>query len=77
MPASEAVAPVPASEAVAPGAAAGGAVDDLAADDEEELELGEGLDDEEEPIPLDQMDEAMLETACFEGRQDACDRLGH
>ena len=68
-----------ASEGIAPSAAPGAVADDLAAegDEEEELELAEGLEGEEEPVALDEMDQAMLETACFEGRQDACDRLGH
>jgi hypothetical protein len=74
-------APAASEEMVAPGAApaAPAAADDLAAEgeDEESLQLAEGLEDDEEPIPLDEMDQAMLETACFEGRQDACDRLGH
>ncbi len=72
-------APAADEEMVAPGAAEGAAVEEMGAgvEDEEPLELGEGLEDDEEPVPLDEMDQAMLETACFEGRQDACDRLGH
>lgn len=30
-----------------------------------------------EPTRLDDMDQAALEAACYEGRQAACDRLGH
>ena len=71
--------PAAASEAASPQAAqaalptAAAAADD---EDEEELELDQaplGMP----PIVLDEMDRAALETACFEGRLDACDRLGH
>jgi hypothetical protein len=71
-------APAASEEMVAPGAAPAAAEGRAAeGDDEQDLQLAEGLEDDEEPIPLEEMDQSMLETACFEGRQDACDRLGH
>jgi len=30
-----------------------------------------------EPLDVDSMSDGDLQTACFEGRQAACDRLGH
>jgi len=70
--AEEAPAAVPAAEVAAPPARLAASADD----DEEEIELMDGTD-EAARIPLEEMDQAALETACFEGRQDACDRLGH
>lgn len=55
-----------------PGAVQPGSLEE----DEEEVELMEGLP-EERVVPLDEMDQPSLEAACFEGRQEACDRLGH
>jgi len=68
--AEEAPAAVPAAEVAVPAPSA------AADDDDEEIELMQGAD-ETARIPLEEMDQAALETACFEGRQDACDRLGH
>jgi hypothetical protein len=67
----EAPAAAPAAQ-VAPAAAELGVADD----EEEPVELDEA-EEPSEPVPVDEMDQPALEAACFEGRQEACDRLGH
>lgn len=46
-------------------------------EEEDDESVDEEVPEEEAPLDVDAMSEDELESACFQGSQAACDRLGH